>query len=101
MREALITRRRIDGEKVEDIEQQLDRDAYESAEEADDDDVLAAMGTAIQDPPREPVGANARGGNGSSLSFFAATNKRLSAVSATAFSWFLRPTGNIPMESSG
>ena len=39
LREAEITSRRLNGEKLEDIEEQLEEDSFEDAEEADEEDV--------------------------------------------------------------
>ena len=83
MREAQITRRRIDGESVEDIEQQLEREAYESCEEADEVDILAAISSAAE--PFE-VQRSQRLGNGSA----AALSKRL-GLYATILGWFRGP----------
>ena len=46
LREAQIAGRRIDGERIEDIERQLEEDGYVSAEEADEDEVVAALSAA-------------------------------------------------------
>ncbi|GAX72896.1 hypothetical protein CEUSTIGMA_g351.t1 [Chlamydomonas eustigma] len=62
LREAAIANRRIDGERIEDIEQQLDDAGYVSAEEADDRDVEAAVANnrseelhqIATDPPSSP-----------------------------------------------
>ena len=79
LREALITRRRIDGESVEDIEQQLEREGYESCEEADDDDVQAAVSaTAAPEGPGLHQTLNG-------------SSKRSNALSSSILGWFNRP----------
>ena len=77
MREALITRRRINGEKVEDIEQQLEEAGYVSAEEAEEEDIRAAVAAAAE---------SHRGARGASGPEAQSTQGR--SLSAAVMSWF-------------
>ena len=48
LREAEITSRRLNGERLEDIEEQIEDRNFEDAEEAEDEDIAAAQAAAVE-----------------------------------------------------